>query len=415
MILYRLLSIFIQPFLPLYLRLRINKGKEDAARASEKLAKPSLARPQGDLIWLHAVSVGELNSALILLDEILKADSKANILVTTTTITSASLLANKLNAYQGRVIHQFLPFDSYFIVKKFLNYWQPKTMILLESEIWPNLISQSKKRGIKTVLVNARMSPKSFEKWQFAQKIGFHIFNQFDLIFSQTALDQQRLTTLSQQEVLFLGNLKSQAANLECDQEKLQQLQQQIKNRKLWLAASTHKGEEEIIISAHKKLKEKFPDILTILVPRHPVRGDEIIALMPDLTFSQRSQNQAITDKTELYFADSLGELGIFYRLCDIAFIGGSIADVGGHNPFEAIKLNCAVISGRNSFNFKEIYALLEEKMAYFLVQNESDLVNMVAELLTNDKLKEDTIINALQVIKQEESTCPRIVEKILT
>lgn len=415
MILYRLLSILILPFLLLYLRLRIKKGKEDTLRASEKLAKTSQARPQGDLIWLHAVSVGELNSALILLDEILKSDPKTNILVTTTTITSASILADKLNSYQGRVIHQFLPFDSYLIVKKFLNHWQPKTMIFLESEIWPNLISESKKRNIKTVLVNARMSQGSFEKWQMAQKIGFNIFNKFDLIFAQTNLDQQRLKALCLKEVLFLGNLKSQAANLECDQETLQKLQQQIKNRKIWLAASTHKGEEEVIISAHKKLKEKFPDILTVLVPRHPVRGDEIKELMTDVNFSQRSQNQEITDNTELYFADTLGELGTFYRLCDISFIGGSIADVGGHNPFEAINLNSAVISGRNSFNFKEIYALLEENLAYFLVENESDLVNMVSELLTNDKLKSDTINNALEITKQEDSTCPKIVEKILS
>lgn len=414
MIFYRLISILLSPFLIIYLYLRIKKGKEDQNRIGERLGSSSVNRPQGDIVWLHAVSVGEANSALILLDEILKTDPKITVLFTTTTLTSAAILSEKIKIYQGKVIHQFLPVDSYFIVQRFLNFWKPKISIFIESEIWPNLIFGSHKRGAKTILVNARMSQNSFKKWQLAKKFGFKIFNKFDLIFVQSPLDQKRLKELSEQETLFYGNLKSEAASLSFDEKKFNEVLNQISsNRKVWLAASTHAGEETIIIEAHKNLKKEFPDLLTILVPRHPNRADEIKALMTDVKFSQRSLGEKISPQTEIYLADTLSELGLFYRLSKIAFIGGSLLNIGGHNPFEAIKLKCAIISGRYVFNFKEIYAALEEKVAYFVVQSSDDLVFSVKKLLLDDKLRESTVANAQKAIEGDSKIAEKIVEKI--
>lgn len=420
MFIYRLISILISPFLVFYLFVRVKKGKEDQKRIGERFGISSIKRPEGEVVWLHAVSVGEVNSALILLDEILKTSPKTNILVTTTTITSAAVLAKRIDGFKGNVMHQFLPVDSYFVVKRFLKFWRPRMMIFVESEIWPNFICEAKKRGVITVLANARMSQNSFDKWKLAKKIGFNIFKNFDVIFAQTVADSQRLKKLSGKESLFFGNLKSEAVDLPFCEDKLNDIVSQITDengvkRNVWLAASTHLGEEEKIIYAHQKLKEKFPDLLTILVPRHPHRADEIKEIMSELEveFSQRSKGDEILKKTDIYMADTVGELGIFFRLSKIAFIGGSLSDVGGHNPFEAIKLGCVVISGRYVFNFKEIYSALEEEMGYFLVESEEDLSDVVSKLMTNDGLREDTFKSSQKVIQGYGKIAEKVVDRL--
>ena len=387
MILYRLLSIIFFPLIAFYILWRALKGKEHKIRLQERFAKATVSRPQGDVIWIHAVSVGETNSALILVEELLKNLPQTSILFTTTTLTSAAILANKIKDYQGRVIHQFLPIDSYFIVRKFLKFWQPKKVFFVESEIWPNFIYEACKQGVSTALVNARMSQKSFSRWLFARKIGFNIFDSFNLILAQSLEDQARLSQLTTQKVLFIGNLKSEAQILKFDELELEKLRTAIGPRKFWLAASTHKGEEEIILAAHKKLKQKFPDILTIIVPRHPNRSLEIQGLMKDLNCAVRSSQNQIVAQTEIYLADTLGELGLFYSLADFAFIGGSLTNVGGHNPFEAIKLNCVVISGNFTFNFKEIYAELKNQKACVIVANENELFLKLVEFLEDKKI----------------------------
>jgi 3-deoxy-D-manno-octulosonic-acid transferase len=413
MIIYRLISILIFPFLIPYSYYRIKKGKEDKNHIKEKFGFSSSKRPNGDLIWLHAVSVGETNSVLILLEEILQNNSKINVLFTTTTLTSATILKKKIANYEGRVIHQFLPFDSYFIVKKFLNFWQPKIAIFVESEIWPNLIFEANKNNIKTVLVNGRMSDKSASRWQLARKIGFNIFDYFKIIFAQSLEDKKRLEKLNKNEVLFIGNLKSQARNLVVNFSELEKLKTQIVNRPIFLAASTHKGEEEFIIATHKELKTDFPDLLTILVPRHPNRCNEIKLLFGDLNFSRRSQNEDIKDNIEIYLADTLGELGTFYALADFAFVGGSLTKVGGHNPFEPIKLECAVISGSYVFNFKEIYDDLLEENACVILNSTTDLTDRVKEFLTDKKLSKTFTNKASQVIKNSENIAAEIVRTI--
>jgi len=413
MFIYRLLSILIYPLIVPYLFFRVLKKKEDKKRLKERFGHATISRPQGHVIWLHAVSVGEANSALILVEELLKFTPNISILFTTTTLTSASIINSKLPEFKGRVIHQFLPVDSYFCVKSFLNFWQPRVAIFVESEIWPNLIFEVRNMGICAFLVNARMSEKSFKKWLFARKIGFKIFDYFTTIFAQTTEDQKRLAQLSSQEILFYGNLKSQAQNLNFNVAELEKLKAQIGGRKFWLAASTHKGEEEVVIQVHKTLKKEFPDLLTILVPRHPNRAEEIKILLNGLNFSQRSKNENITQSSEIYLADSLNELGIFYRLANFAFIGGSLLEIGGHNPFEAIKLSCAVISGVGVFNFKEIYKNLSEANACVMVDSAEKLSRAVEKFLKDENAYKEMCDKASSVIENSENIAKKIVSKI--
>ena len=413
MLLYRFISIILFPFLELYIFLRVYKKKEDKNRLNERFGKSSQKRPEGDLLWIHAVSVGEANSVLILIDELLKTFPQTTILFTTTTLTSAAIVGQKLPEFQGRVIHQFLPIDSYACAKSFLNFWQPSRVIFSESEIWPNLIFEANQSGAKVFLANARMSEKSAAKWYWAKKFGFKIFDYFDVIFAQSEDDQKRLQNLAKKEVLFYGNLKSQARDLTFDIDELVALRSQIGDRKFWVAASTHKGEEQIVIAAHQELKKDFPDLLTIIIPRHPNRAEEVKVLIGEINFAQRSQNQEISAATEIYLADSLGELGIFYRLKNFAFIGGSLVEVGGHNPFEAIKLGCGVISGSHVFNFAEIYEKLTTQQACIIVYSSADLVGVVKEFLDNPEIPKFLVTESLEVIKSSGSIATKIVSKI--
>lgn len=412
MLFYRILSILFYPFLELFLFYRVYKKKEDKNRLNERLGNPTFPRPQGQIIWLHAVSVGEANSSLILVDEMLKKFPQISILFTTTTLTSAAIIAEKCAKYGPRVIHQFLPIDSYFVVQNFLHYWQPKVAIFMESEIWPNLIYEARKAGILSFLVNARMSQKSVKNWKIAKMLRFDIFNYFAAIFAQTLDDKNRIQQLTNQEVLTYGNLKAQAQNLVVDLDKLQILKEQIGARKIFVAASTHKGEEQIILRAFDELKKEFSDLLLVLILRHPNRAQEVKELLQGRKTAQRSLAQGFSAQTEIYLVDTLGELGIFYSLNNFAFIGGSLLEIGGHNPFEAIKLNCAVISGKYVFNFKEIYANLEKADACVMVENE-ELAAVIAQFLRDENLAPRLNKNAGEIIKIESNIAAKIIEKI--
>jgi 3-deoxy-D-manno-octulosonic-acid transferase len=419
MIFYRLLSIIFAPIIIAYIFFRAILGREDQARITERFGIASRSRPNGEIIWINAVSVGETNSSLILLDELLKSHPKITVLFTTTSLTSAKLLADKINnnqLYTGKVIHQFLPVDSYFFVKGFLNYWRPKLALFVESEIWPNLINGCQKANCKAVLINGRISDQSFKNWQLAKNLGFKIFDQLTIIFAQSSNDKKNFQKLTNQEIFDYGNLKSAAHSLEYDQQKLDELSLQIQHRKIWLAASTHEGEEEIIFNAHQKLKTDFNNLLTIIVPRHPVRADKIATLADskNLKLVKRSLNQAIEDQTDIYLADTMGELGLFYKLCQITFIAGSLIDnIGGHNPFEAAKLNCCIISGKFIPNNQEAYQKLLAADACFIVENETELQKLVKQLLSDEKTTNLKAKNAYNLVKSVDDIAKKIVNKL--
>lgn len=413
MLLYRVLSVLLFPFIEIYLFWRVYKKKEDKKRLRERFGKSTQPRPKGDLIWIHAVSVGETNSALIFVDELFKKFPESSVLFTTTTLTSASVVQSKIPTFKGAVIHQFLPIDSLFCVREFLQYWRPSKTFFIESEIWPNLISEAHSYGSKMFLINARMSQKSVNHWHYAKGFGVKIFENFDAIFAQSIEDQKRFADLSKKEVFFYGNLKSQARDLAFDDAEVANLKEQIGNRKFWIAASTHKGEEEIILKTHQNLKKYFPDILTILIPRHPNRAAEIKLLFSETKFAQRSKKQKLTDSTEIYLADTLGELGNFYRLADFVFLGGSLLPIGGHNPFEPIRLNCAVITGPHVFNFAEVYENLKSQNACVFVNSADDLAKRVVDILSNPDLAKSLTEAGPKSLRQPENIAAKIIKKI--
>lgn len=410
--LYKILSVILLPIILLYLSYRLFKGREDKNRILERLAIPSIKRPEGNLIWIHAVSVGEANCAMIMLEELIQ-NTKYNILFTTSSLTSARIVESKIKQFEPRVFHQFLPIDSLFIVQKFIKYWKPNLVLFTCSEIWPNMLTKAKKYGAKLFLVNASLSEKSTRKWLFAKKFGFNIFDYFNKIFTQSKIDLARAKTLTSTEIYCYGNLKSQAKTLFYKEESLQEIKNQIGERTFFVAASTHKGEEEIVFNIHKNLKNKFPDLLTILIPRHPIRAKEIIDLAGQMNVVQRSKNEIITNQTEIYLADTLGELGLFYKLADFAFLGGSMFAIGGHNPFEAIKLDCAVISGKHVFNFEETYQELDQNHACILVDDANQLALEIEKMLVDKQLTNEISLNARRICKNYDEITSKILQQI--
>lgn len=405
---YQILSIFLSPLIDLYLAFRKLHKKEDIHRFNERLGYSKINRPDGFLIWIHSASVGESKSAITLIEALLKKYPQINVLITSGTITSATQISKNLPL---RTIHQYIPVDKFFSVRRFLKHWQPNLAIFVESELWPNLIIRTKKSGCKLILVNGRISDESFKGWKILHKFGFNLLKNFSICFSQSKIDQQKFITLGVKNTHFVGNLKSASASLKVNQEQLETLQKQIGNRKFWLAASTHKGEEEIIIKTHQKLKEYFPDLLTIIAPRHPNRLEEIIKLIPqNIKIAVRSQNQSLAN-CEIYLADTLGELGTFYSLSKISLICGSLLDkIGGHNPFEALQLESVILSGCYVANFKETYQELKNSQSCLMVKDEQELLLGLLKLM-QDK---NYYLSLLEKIRNQKSNNGKVVEDII-
>ena len=356
---YRTLTWLISPFVPLLLRRRLARGKEDPARLGERLGRPARARPKGILVWLHAASVGEANSLLGLIARLLQGRIDMHALVTSGTVTSARLLGERLPA---RAFHQFVPFDTPQAARRFVDHWHPDAVLWTESELWPNLLFEVARQQVPALLVNARMSEKSFNLWRRWPGPSAATLAVFTRVLAQSEADAERFRTLGAAGVQCLGNLKAFADPLPADPAALKNLRDSVGSRPLFLAASTHRGEEAIVARVHRALRSDHPDLLTIIVPRHPERGGVIAEEIASagLTVVRRSADAVPTSETEIYLGDTLGELGVFYRLADIAFIGGSLVPHGGQNLIEAARLGCALISGPWSDNFADAVAALK-------------------------------------------------------
>jgi 3-deoxy-D-manno-octulosonic-acid transferase len=378
--LYQILSTILSPLAYLYLTFRKFKKKEDPLRIKERFGYSKIKRPEGFLIWIHAASVGESKSALTLAKGLLDRASKNNILITSGTITSAAQISKNL---PERTIHQFIPVDTFFAVRRFLKHWNPDLAMFVESELWPNLITQTK---CPITLINGRISDQSFNNWKMLHKVGFNLLKKFSICFAQSQIDKGKFIDLGIKDVRFVGNLKSANEPLKVNNRKLEELKKQIGIRKFWLASSTHKGEEEILIKTHLKLKKYFPDLLTIIAPRHPNRINSILDLITkDLTMALHSKNQPIGN-CDIYLVDVLGELGTFYSLSNISLICGSLIDnIGGHNPFEAIQLESFVLSGGYVKNFQETYQDLVESKKCIIVKNEHELFISLKKIMNNE------------------------------
>lgn len=385
--LYRGLTTVAEPLVRAYLGRRARRGKEDPLRLAERRGIASAPRPEGPVIWLHAASVGEAQSALALIDRLRAMRADVNLLVTSGTVTSAGMLRKRL---PERATHQYVPVDLSRWVRRFLGHWRPDMALFLESELWPNLVLETAKQNCPLILVNGRLSARSFDRWRKAPGIVGPLMRSFALCLGQTERDRERFAALGAPRCDYLGNLKYSAEPLPADKAALAAMRKAVGKRPIWLAASTHPGEEMMAAAVHSALKESYPGLLTIIVPRHPNRGDEIVAAL-DAKFSvcRRGKNEMPTADCEIYLADTLGELGLFYRLAEVAFIGGSTGTLGGHNPLEAAQLDCAVIHGPDMSNFKTVAADLAAAESALSFENEAGLIMAVARLLEDhDKRK---------------------------
>ncbi len=381
---YRAATKMLGPLVDYTLKKRLQKGKEDPERVTERRGIAGVPRPEGMLIWVHGASVGESLSILPLVKRLTELHPSFHFLVTTGTVTSAQLMAARLPA---NAIHQFAPLDHPSYVRAFLTHWRPDASIFVESELWPNLIQMTSEQNIPMALVNGRVSPKSYKSWQQRPKAINSLLASFDILLAQDRQNQSRLTELAGRDVSMFGNLKLAAPALPVGQDALKDLKDAIGDRPVWLAASTHPGEEEIIVETHKEARKQYPNLLTIIAPRHPERGDELDLMLADegLVAARRSVHEKISRATEIYLADTLGELGVFYTLSDIAFVGGSLLEIGGHNPLEPARLKSSIMYGPHIFNFLETYQDMRASGGTALVRNAGDLTASLIRLLTDD------------------------------
>ena len=381
---YRYASLLASPVIGAWLAYRRSRGKEDEARFGERLGRPSLPRPEGRLVWMHGASVGESLSLLPLVARLREEFPDAHVLITSGTVTSAQLLRERLPA---GVQHQFVPVDRPGAVRRFVRHWRPDLSVWVESELWPNLILETAARGTPMLLLNGRVSRRSATRWRRAPHLSRPLLAVFDCVLAQTEADAERFRALGARNVTVQGNLKNDAPPLPADEGRVASLRDAIGSRPCWAAASTHEGEEDAVAEAVSALRRSFPDLLTILAPRHPERGDTCADLLESrgLTVARHSAGGAITPATAVYLVDTLGELGSVYRLADIAFVGGSLAAHGGHNPLEPARLDCALVTGPHTENFLEAYAALEDAGAVARVSDARTLAAAVRALLDDE------------------------------
>lgn len=374
------------PLLKTMLRRRLARGKEVATRLPERWGEDATPRPPGRLLWLHAASIGETVSLLPVLTALHQTAADVHVLLTTGTVTSAELLARRLPelALEQTVLHRFVPLDVPAWVERFFAHWQPDAGALVESEIWPNLIGAAGARRIPLMLVNARLSRRSFARWRRIPGVAANLFGAFASIQAQSEGDADRLRRLGATRTDAPGNLKFAALPLPVPRLELQRLRQAIGARPVWLAASTHPGEESLIVAVHRELAARHAGLLTIIVPRHPERGAEVAALAEGLPVARRSEGQAAPERAGVWVADTLGELGLFYAAAGIAFVGGSLVPHGGQNPLEPARLGCAVAVGPHVTNFVEPVAALATAGALTRVADAAALARWVDGLLSD-------------------------------
>lgn len=376
---YRGLSSAAAPFAGALARHRLKQGKEDEARIEERRGVSRAVRPDGPLIWIHGASVGEVLAAAALVERLRAMNIR--VLLTSGTVTSAAIVAKR---FPSDVIHQFVPYDSPRFVARFLDHWQPSFALFVESDLWPNLIMAASERNVPMIVINGRMSQRSFQRWRAAPATMHALLGQFEMCLAQSQGDADRFSALGSPHVFNVGNLKFDVPAPPADPQKLEQLVAATRGRPIVVASSTHPGEDEIVLDAHRRLASYFPQLLTIIAPRHPERGPQVsqVAHAAGLRNGLRSQGAMPSQESDVYIADTLGELGLFYRLSPVVFVGGSLVSHGGQNPIEPIKLGASVLHGPHVNNFSDVYRALDEAGGAQLIESGETMVKHIGRWL---------------------------------
>lgn len=409
-------NVLIRTLYPLvirsYIQKRIEIGKEDTKRFNERIGRPIKERPSGRLIWFHGASVGESVSMLPLINKLLETSEDTHVMVTTGTTTSADLMGKRL---PERAFHQYIPIDNPAFTKRFVKHWRPDLVLWFESDFWPAMLSTIKKKNIPLILVNGRISNKSFKRWQQFDFLCKELLSCFTFCLGQSEEDAYRLRVLGAKDSTCLGNLKFAGLPIPVDENKKSEILKQIDSRPLFCISSTHDNEEYQLGRHFKKLFEKHPDLLIIIAPRHPQRGTDIQKQMKELGFETalRSAQEPITKKTQVYIADTIGELGIWYGISPIVFIGGSLIPHGGQNFMEPSRLKDAVIVGPYMHNFTEAMQRAQKANAIIQTIDAEETISTVNQLLENKDLLEAKQSLAYNWASSEAKVLDGIVEKV--
>ena len=379
------LTLFLSPIIIL---IRLLQKKEDLLRFKEKLGFYSKKKVKGKLIWFHGASVGEILSVIPLIEKLQKNKQIRQILITSNTLSSSKILS-KLRL--KKTIHQFFPIDTNYNTNKFLSYWDPSIAIFIDSEIWPNMITNIKKRSIKLMLINARITKRSFKKWKFFSSSAKNLFQNFDICLSSSVESKNYLKLLGAKKISYIGNLKFTQS-----EKNTSKLNSSIKKffltKKIWVASSTHELEEEMCANIHKKLKTKYKNLLTVIIPRHIHRTKKILKKIKKLNLKMHLHNskKKIDKKTDIYLVNSFGQTQSFFKVCKTVFLGGSIIKHGGQNPLEAAKYGCQILHGPNVWNFKEIYNLLGAHKVSHKITTSNQLSTKIEQIFNRKKNSSD-------------------------
>lgn len=410
LVVYRLATGAFRPLSGALLSWRLSRGKEDGARLGERRGEPGRDRPAGALVWLHGASVGEALSLLPLIERLTQRGR--NVLITTGTVTSASILANRL---PPGAFHQFVPLDAPQYMRRFIAYWRPDVALIAESELWPNFIVETERAEIPIILVNARLSERSFRRWSRLSGFIGALLARVDLCLAQSEGDGERFALLGAPRVKLVGNLKYDAPPPPADRQELASLSGRLSGRQVWIAASTHEGEEVMVGEAHRILARTFPDLLTLIAPRHPIRGARIAEQLQALGLkcALRSSGAQPSAETAVYICDTIGELGLFYRLAGVVFVGKSFVSNGGQNPIEPAKLASAILHGPHVANFADVYALLDSAGGAALVRDAQDLAQTLAALFIDGWRLRAMARAAAQVVESQTGAIDRLVDAV--
>ena len=412
--LYQVCWILMSPILALLFLIRWLKGKEDAKRFKERLGIAGCPRPEGHFIWMHGASVGECLSMLPLIQKLLEEDKNLNIMVTSGTVTSANLMKKRL---PERAFHHYFPIDFPGFTRRLIKHFKPDTVFWFESEFWPNALYAFKKEKVPLILLNGRISDKSFKRWKKLPFVIRPLLSCFALTLGQSPENEERLKKLGSPATACVGNIKCAAPASPYSKEELQKLKQQIGKRFCWCGASTHANEEEMMADIHLHLKNDFPDLLTICVPRHPDRADKLQEMFEKkgLRVARRSKKNAITADTQIYLADTIGEMGLLYQLAPIVFVGGSLIPFGGQNMLEPMYWGKTVFVGPHAFNFRAFMSegkkqkalrevpnapALQEQIRYFLMHPED--AQKIGERAHKMAISEMAVLDRLYQLLQQ-------------